>query len=130
MDQMLRLRNNLKRFAKEVNETLPAALDKNAEELVEDARTLAPENEGRIKESGRHYIDVDMEGVRAYVIFGKGTDTPEFDDVFHAAFREFGTKQKGGTATPFLFPAYRNKRKRFKSRIKRFINKAAKNSVR
>jgi len=122
------MRANLKRFAKQITADLPTAIAKNGDELVAAARSLASEKSGRLKESGRHYEEVDRDGVRGYTIFGKGKDTPEFDDVFYASFEEFGTTAR--PADPFLFPAYRTFRKRFRARIKRTINKAARISVR
>jgi len=128
MREIARMRANLKRFVRQVAADVPDALAKNGDELVATAQSLAADDSGRLKESGRHFEEVDRDGARGYVVFGKGTDTAEFDDVFYAGFEEFGTQNK--PASPFLFPAYRNLRKRLKNRIKRTINKAAKTSVR
>lgn len=94
-----------------------AALDANADELVEAQRGLVPVDDGVLrdsirKEDGRHELAVEVKA-------GGGK-------AFYAHFVEFGTQAT--PARPFFFGPYRARRRRFKNRVARAMRKAIRGS--
>lgn len=114
---MDKLRRRLDRMPGKAKENIRAALNQNADELLNAQRALAQRNRrsGKTinslqKDAGRHELEVIV-----------------FSDYFGARFEEFGTAKM--PAIPFFFPAYRLLRKKFKTRVRSAINKSVKEAI-
>lgn len=125
-----RLSRRLNAIPKAVRKAVVPALQKSGEELVDTMRHLAPEDTGDLK----HSIKYTMPGnaTPPYSQPGGSTVAGENQvlvtagntDVRYPHLVEYGTVN--APAQPFFWPAYRLKKKRLASRIKRAIGKAVK----
>lgn len=129
----------LSRFQKRMNAIPEAvrkaalpAIQKSAEEIAATMRSLAPKEEGDLRDS----IEITGPGqtTPAYSQPGGSQVVPENsfaitvgnEDVRYPHLQEYGTTRH--PAQPFFWPAYRMNRKRAESRIKRAISKAVKDN--
>lgn len=126
--QLARLTKRLEAIPREVKEAVVPALMKSGEELADQMRNLAPEDEGDLKAS----IAVTGPGERtpAYSQPGGFMTVPENaaavtvgnENVRYAHLVEYGTSKS--QAQPYFWPAYRILKKRLAGRIKRAVSKA------
>lgn len=95
-----------------VRDAVQPALDTSADELAARMKSLAPVDEGDLKDSirkeqGTHELSRNV-----------------LTDDYKARWVEFGTVNQ--PAQPFFWPAYRLLKKRLTNRIKRSVSKAVK----
>jgi len=119
-------RRRLDRLPKRMKDAVQPALDASADEMVSTARHLSPREDGALyasirKEAGDHELE------RVVRAGGAATTRPSAGGPFdYALAAEFGTVKQ--SAQPFFYPAYRLIRKRVRSRLKRAVSKAVKDS--
>ena len=149
------LRKKVRQMPEAAKAEIVAAMEAGAAEVVALAKSLAPVDDGDLRESiGWTWGDPP----KGAIVIAKSRPMRSAGDMritiyagndkaFYARWVEFGTaphsveegadrsskrKRAGGRmhpgarATPFFFPAYRATRKRLKSRVSRAITKAAK----
>lgn len=110
-----------------------AVMEDQANKIVDEMYTLAPQDTGDLAgsiswtwgEAPKGTLVIGTVGGQDYgalriTIYAGG------DDAFYARFQEFGTRKM--PANPFFFPVWRVRKRRVKSAITREINKAIKNS--
>ncbi len=107
--QLDRFNRRMRAIPPAVRRAVTPALDQSADELVGTMRSLAPVDEGDLKDSIKYQAEHEL---RRKV----------FTDDYKARWNEFGTVKM--TPQPFFFSAYRLKKKRLTGRIKRAIGKA------
>lgn len=131
------------RLSKGAEGKILAALNQGADEIVRDAKALAPTGEDDIRmrdsirkttaaltTSSRGRSAGSDRGVAVFVVAGDTVETSQ------AAFRsEFGRAPSadghpGHRAQPFLFPAYFRNRRRIRARIARALRAAAQEAAR
>jgi len=121
-----------RRMTRDGAERVTDALNRGADEIAARARVAVPVDSGDMRDT----IDVDRTEIRAgatgnptvYVVAGTTPLTQAY-----ARALEFGRPEGGAPAAaarPFLFPAYWSLRKRVRGRIKRAINRAARDAAR
>jgi len=138
------LNRRMAKIPKQVRAAAQEAIDKNADELTDYQRSLAPYEDGDLRNSIRHsplpsgrvgrvvkaggwLTTVQVKAGATYripfltTLFGLRGGAVNFD---YSLAQEFGTENM--TANPFFYPAYRIKKRRLKSRVTRAINKAIK----
>jgi len=108
--QLARLSARMETIPKAVRDAVQPALDRSADELVKRQKSLAPEDQGDLrdsirKEPGEHELSRKV-----------------LTDDFKARWQEFGTLAQ--PAQPFFWPSYRLLKKRIEGRIKRAVSKA------
>ncbi len=111
--QLDKLNRRMRAIPPAVRAAVVPALDQSANELVGTMRSLAPDDPKT--------PDPDLESSIKWRADNELKRTV-FTDDFKARWQEFGTVKM--SANPFFFPAYRLKKKRLASRIKRAIGKA------
>lgn len=126
--QLQRLTRRLEAIPREVKEAVQPALQRSGDELADQMRQLAPEDEGDLKAS----IAVTPAGQSTppYSQPGGSTVVPEnavmitvgSASVRYAHLQEYGTIH--APAQPFFWVSYRLLRRRITNRIKRSIAKA------
>lgn len=149
------LRKKVRQMPEAAKAEIVAAMEAGAAEVVALAKSLAPVDDGDLRESiGWTWGDPP----KGAIVIAKSRPLKNVGDMritiyagndkaFYARWVEFGTaphsvakgadrsskrKRSGGRmhpgarANPFFFPAYRATRKRLKSRVSRAITKAAK----
>ena len=112
-DQLARLKRRMNAIPKHVRRAVEPALDKSADELVGRMQSLAPVDDGTLrnsitKDAGEHAL--------------QRTVTAGDDEAFYARMVEFGTIDTPSQA--FFYPSYRLLKKRITNRIKRAVGKA------
>jgi len=128
--QTKRLARRLNAIPKAVKTAVVPALEKSGSELVGAMRQLAPVDTGDLKHSikytmpGQATPPYSQPGGSRVAAENQVLVTAGDEDVRYAHLVEYGTTDT--TAQPFFWPAYRLKRKRLASRIKRSISKAVK----
>lgn len=125
-----RFQERMRAIPKAVREDVKPAVIKSANEMAGSMRSLAPVDEGDLRDS----IEVTGPGQRtpAYSQPGGSTVLPENaaavsvgnTDVRYPHLVEYGTQS--ASAQPFFWPAFRSNRKRATNRIKRAMTKAIK----
>ncbi len=119
-------RKRLAKIPRAMRRELRLALEKDAAEWVQLARSLAPRDpkDGTpLHDSIRHYPT--ETGGQIVVAGGKTTTKPsEAGPYDYAVGREFGNSV--APAQPFFWPAYRALKKKFQSRRRRALTKAVK----
>lgn len=128
--QTARLQRRLANIPKAVKRAVEPALVQSGNELVAAMRALAPEDTGALKDS----IEMTLPGQSTPPYSQPGGSTIAKENqvlvtagnhaVRYPHLVEYGTAS--APAQPFFWPAYRLKRKRLSSRIKRAISKAVK----
>lgn len=128
--QLARLQKRLDAIPKAVKKAVEPALRQSGEELVTTMRGLAPVDTGDLRDS----IKYTMPGNPTPPYSQPGGSTVAGDnqvlvtagntDVRYPHLVEYGTAE--AAAQPFFWPAYRLKKKKLASRIKRAIGKAVK----
>jgi HK97 gp10 family phage protein len=128
--------NGLADFKRRIDEVRAAAkkaagpaLDKSAAELVETMKVLVPVDKGTLKDSIKwaetdeltRRVSAGDERTEKTVTGAHGGERYTVDE---ALMVEFGTRKT--PAQPYFWPAYRNAKKRIRSRIKRAITKGIK----
>ncbi len=122
-----RLMKRLNAIPAEVRKAVHPALDKNANELANLMKRLAPEDDGDLIESigveqGRHELS------RAVVAGGEKTTRPVregADATYDYAFaQELGTRHM--PANPYFYPAKRLLNKKIKRSLKSAVSRAVK----
>ena len=123
------------KIPKAVRAAATKALEKNADEIVDYMRRLAPVLEGGLVQSIGWTWGATPSGATAIVSGGapiagalRITIYAGGGDEFYAWFQEFGTVDM--PPSPFFFPAYRGKKSKAKGRLTRAINKAIKSGAR
>lgn len=130
-----RLRRRLKAIPLEVRKALRAQNAVNAAEMVETAKGFAPEDDGVLRASIKSQDVSDSTRISQRVEAGGPTTTrpvrksekgnaPTYD---YALAQEHGTEDM--PAHPFFWPAWRLKRRRFKTRMSRAAKKAIGSAV-
>lgn len=144
IDGLAQLQRKFKQMTPAVREAAKAAVIKGAEELAAMQRSLAPVDDGGLRNS----IHVTMPGETTPPYSqpgGRRTAFPEeaivtagnthvryahlveFGTAPHVQGGQFaGTQHPGTRPQPFFWPSYRALRRRIQSRITRSINKAIK----
>ncbi len=126
--QIARLQRRIEAIPNEVRKAVQPALERSGEELADMMRTLAPEDEGDLKES----IAVTLPGQSTppYSQPGGARVAGELEvlvtagdeDTRYPHLQEYGTGNH--EAQPFFWPAVRLLQKRLKNRTKRAVAKA------
>lgn len=127
-----RFQERMRAIPKEVREAVKPAVVKSANEMAGSMRSLAPVDEGDLRDS----IEVTGPGERtpAYSQPGGSAVVPENaaaitvgnTDVRYPHLVEYGTTK--ANAQPFFWPAVRTNKKRATNRIKRAVTKAVKDN--
>ena len=112
-EQLARLRRRMDAVPIAVRAAVRPALDKSAAELVDRMQSLAPVDDGDLRDSIRA-----EDGEHELAVRVQAGD----DGAFYARWVEFGTAAT--PASPFFWPVVRLSRKRLQRRIKRAIGKA------
>jgi HK97 gp10 family phage protein len=129
-----RLKKKLQSIPSKSRPAIRAALAKSADDMVAMMKRLAPVDSGDLRDSiGWTWGTQTPDGTVAFAT-SKFSD-PDLtitiyagdDKAFYTRWVEFGTTQN--PAHPFFFTSYRASRKSAKSRIKRAVNKAARDSA-
>ena len=144
IDGLSSLQKKLARMPLKVKQRIREAMEAAADDIVNLARSLAPADSGKLRESiGWTYGEAPKGSIK---IANVKTKTGELtitiyagnSEAFYARWVEFGTsshtaggKFAGATipaipAQPFFYVSFRALRRSAKSRINRSINKAAK----
>lgn len=120
------LRKKLRAVSKHLRRNVSPAVDKSADEIISQAKSFAPVDDGTLRDSIRTRNKTDL-GVD---IVAGGSPTKrktasgfEYD---YAVGAEFGTQNS--PAQPFFWPAYRLNRKRAIGRIRRAVAKSVKDA--
>jgi HK97 gp10 family phage protein len=132
--QTQRLARRLAAIPKSVKKAVEPALRQSGEELVSSMRNLAPKDTHALEQSIKYTMPGNS--TPAYSQPGGSTVAGENQvlvtagntDVRYPHLVEYGTAE--AAAQPFFWPAYRLKKKRLSSRIKRAIGKAVKDEWR
>lgn len=125
-----RLKARLNAIPKAVKAAVVPALVQSGEELADLQRSLAPVDQGDLRDS--IHVTLPGQATPAYSQPGGSTVAGENQvlvtagntDVRYPHLVEYGTAKT--TAQPFFWPAYRLKKKRLANRVKRAIGKAVK----
>lgn len=124
---------------KAVHDEIRKELEKQAEELVQMMRRIAPRGEtGALAASIRWTWGDAPKGTMSVgtVAASEGSDMRitiyaggkvGAQDAFYARFQEFGTKNM--PANPFFFPSYRAKRRAIRGALSRAIKRGLKNAI-
>jgi HK97 gp10 family phage protein len=131
-----------RRISRGAAEKIAQALERGGDEIAARARSIAPVDEGDLRETIARRTNIrttqrqdgSARGVVVYVVAGDTKETA------HAAYRQEFGRAAGGTgernanhpghpAQPFLFPAYWSLRRRVRSRVARAINAAVKEAA-
>lgn len=115
-----RLRRKMRAIPVSVRKAAREQLKKNAEELVETQKGFAPVDAGALKDSIKQQDVSDSTRISRRVSAGS-------PGVPYPAWVEFGHGQ--ADPKPFFWPAYRLKRRLFKSRMSRAARKAIKEAI-
>lgn len=119
-----RLENKLKRLPKVQRRYVSDAVKKSADEGARVARVLVPVGEtGELAESIR--VEVSADGMSAQVVAGADTKRGQIKAHTVEGGRDPDTAGGAMAAQPFIGPARSYLAKKFKGRISRAINKAA-----
>lgn len=130
-----RLRRRLKAIPVEVRRALKAQNAKNAAEMVETAKGFAPKDDHTLANSIRHQDVSDSTRISQRVeAGGKATTKPvRKSEKGGAPMYDYALAQEYGTvdmpAHPYFWPAWRLKRRRFKSRMTRAAKKAVEGAI-
>lgn len=127
-----RLRRRMRSIPKAVRQALRVQNAKNAAELVETIRGFAP-GDGPLQASVKNHDVTDSTRISQRIEAGGPTTTKPVREGQSATYdyalaQEFGTAKM--TANPFFWPAWRLKRRRFKSRMTRAAKKAIAEAIR
>jgi HK97 gp10 family phage protein len=128
MPGIRRLRRRLAAIPPAVREAAYEALRKSGEELVATMRSIAPEDEGDLKESivmtpaGQATPPYSQPGGSTVVPENAVMVTAGNSDVRYAHLQEYGTANHA--PQPFFWPAFRMRRRRITNRTRRAIRKA------
>jgi HK97 gp10 family phage protein len=127
-----RLRRRMKSIPKAVRQALKVQNAKNAAELVETIRGFAP-GDGPLQASVKNHDVTDSTRISQRIEAGGEATTKPVRDGQSATY-DYALAQEFGTvnmpAHPFFWPAWRLKRRRFKSRMTRAAKKAIAGAVR
>lgn len=142
---LAKLEKKLKRLPDAASASIKKAMEQGADEIVSMMKSLVPEQSGDLKDSIGWTWGKAPNGstimAQAKATLGGGLTITIYagnDKAFYARWVEFGTaahlnggmfagsKHPGSIASPFFFVSYRANRKKVKSRIRRAVNKAAK----
>lgn len=129
-ESLARLKRRLATIPKVAKDEIRKGLDASADEIVANAKRLAPKKTGKLastirKEAGEHDLQV--------VITAGGPETTKpvrdgADATYdYALAAEFGTVDT--PAQSFFYPSYRLAKKRVKARLSRAVSKAAKTAA-
>lgn len=132
--QSQRLARRLAAVPKAVKKAVEPALRQSGDELVTSMRALAPVDTGDLRDSikytmpGNSTPPYSQPGGSTVAGENQVLVTAGNSDVRYPHLVEYGTAE--AAAQPFFWPAYRLKKKRLASRIKRAIGKAVKSEWR
>lgn len=115
-----RLRRRLKAIPVAVRKAARAQLKANAAELVDTQKRFAPIEDGNLQASIKEQDTSDSTRISRKVSAG-GRSAP------YASWVEFGHGQ--AAPRPFFWPAYRLKKRRFKTRMSRAAKKAIQEAI-
>jgi len=127
---LARFNQRMAAIPKEVREAVKPALEKSGDELADAMRTLAPQDTGALKNSiavtlpGQMTPPYSQPGGTRQARENEVLVTVGNTDVRYAHLVEYGTAE--AAAQPYFWPAFRLLRTKIERRIKRAINKAAK----
>jgi len=141
---LTRLNRKLKAMPEAAKAEIAKAMEQSAKEIVALAKSLAPVDDGDLRDSiGWTWGAAPQGAVTLGKVKASGgnlviTVYAGGGDAFYARFVEFGTaphlndgrfagsEHPGTAAQPFFYPSWRAGRKRAKGRVTRAITKAAK----
>lgn len=115
-----RLRRRLKAIPVAVRKAARAQLKANAAELVDTQKGFAPVEDGNLQASIKEQDTSDSTRISRKVSAG-GRSAP------YASWVEFGHGQ--AAPRPFFWPAYRLKKRRFKTRMSKAAKKAIQEAI-
>ena len=129
---LAKLQKKLNAMPQIAKDEIKRALEQSANEIVELAKKLVPEDTGALKDSiGWTYGDVPRGAMTLGKVFASKLATDLTitiyagnSEAYYARWVEFGTQKMA--ARPYFYVSYRANKKRAKGRITRAINKAAK----
>ena len=139
---LAKLHRKLKRMPEAAKTRIRAALEKSADEIVRMAKGLVPVDSGALRDSigwtwGRppqgaltlgKVAASSMATDLTITIYAGTRDKKLGDaDAFYARWVEFGTQKM--KAQPYFYPAYRANKKGARSRVRRAISKAARETA-
>jgi len=128
---LARLNRKFDRLPQAAETAARAALEKSADEIVAMMRRLVPKPTGTLERSIGWTWGAAPEGSKVFGTVKGGEEVTITiyagnDEAFYARWVEFGTVN--ATARPYFYPSYRANRKRAVGRVKRALNKAARNA--
>lgn len=125
---------------KVVIEEVRKELEKQATELVEMMRRLAPKDSGALAASiGWTWGDAPAGSIKLgtvaasegsslrITVYAGAAGKKKDGGTFYARFQEFGTRNM--PANPFFFPAYRAKRRKIRGALSRAVKRGLKNAL-
>lgn len=127
-----KLKARLAKMSAEMKAPVKAALEKNAQQLMEMQKRFVPEDSGELRDSirsepGKHEFAIVVraggETTTKPIRKAKNGSKVEYD---YALAQEFGTERM--PANPFFWPAYRTLRKPMRARVNRAIRKVIKDN--
>ena len=146
---LARLDQKLKRLPVATKTTIRAAMEAQAQVVVDLAKSLAPSESGALQKSiGWTWGKAPKGSMVLGAVKNKLADDLTLtiyagsDEAFYARWIEFGTaphingglfagsENPGTNAQPFFYPAFRANRKGVKREIRKAVRKAAKQAVR
>ncbi len=146
---LARLDQKLKRLPSATKDTIRAAMEGQAQVIVDLAKSLVPSDSGALRESiGFTWGKAPKGSMVMGAVKSKLADDLTLtiyagnDEAYYARWIEFGTaqhingglfagsKHPGTNAQPFFYPAFRANRKGVKREIRKAVRNAAKQAVR
>lgn len=132
---LAKLQKKLNAMPRIAKDEIKRALEQSANEIVELAKTLVPEDTGDLKDSiGWTYGKVPRGAMTLGKVFASKLATDLTitiyagnSEAYYARFVEFGTQKM--SARPYFYPSYRANKKKAQSRIRRSITRAAKKAA-
>ena len=132
---LAKLQKKLNAMPQIAKEEIKKALEQSADEIVELAKNLVPEDTGELRDSiGWTYGKVPRGAMTLGKVFASKLATDLTitiyagnSEAYYARFVEFGTQKM--SARPYFYPSYRANKKKAQSRIRRSITRAAKKAA-
>lgn len=129
---LAKLQKKLNAMPRIAKDEIKRALEQSADEIVELAKNLVPEDTGELRESiGWTYGKVPRGAMTLGKVFASKLATDLTitiyagnSEAYYSRFVEFGTQKMA--ARPYFYVSYRALRRRSKSRVTRAVTKAIK----
>ncbi|MPR62760.1 HK97 gp10 family phage protein [Ochrobactrum intermedium] len=132
---LAKLQKKLNAMPQIAKDEIKKALEQSADEIVELAKSLVPEDTGELRESiGWTYGKVPRGAMTLGKVFASKLATDLTitiyagnSEAYYARWVEFGTQKMA--ARPYFYVSYRANKKKAQSRVRRSITRAAKKAA-